>query len=73
MLAEGEVVDLNTVEIISENDDFARACEQAGITLIGPSASSMEMMGSKTRAREVAVAAGVPVVPGTNTYLDELW
>jgi acetyl-CoA carboxylase biotin carboxylase subunit len=50
---------------LSENDDFARACEQAGITLIGPSASSMEMMGSKTRAREVAVAAGVPVVPGT--------
>jgi acetyl-CoA carboxylase biotin carboxylase subunit len=50
---------------LSENDDFARACEQAGITLIGPSAAAMEMMGSKTRAREVAVAAGVPVVPGT--------
>ena len=51
---------------LSENAEFAGACEQAGITLIGPSAKSMEMMGSKTRAREVAVAAGVPVVPGTN-------
>jgi acetyl-CoA carboxylase biotin carboxylase subunit len=50
---------------LSENHDFARACEQASITLIGPSAASMEMMGSKTRAREVAINAGVPVVPGT--------
>ena len=51
---------------LAENPELARACEEAGITLIGPSASAMELMGSKTRAREAAMAAGVPVVPGTS-------
>jgi acetyl-CoA carboxylase, biotin carboxylase subunit len=50
---------------LSENADFAAACEDAGIVFIGPSAQSIRMMGSKTAARQTAVAAGAPVVPGT--------
>ena len=48
---------------LSERAAFARALEQAGITLVGPSSQVMERMGRKDAAREVAVAAGVPVVP----------
>jgi acetyl-CoA carboxylase, biotin carboxylase subunit len=50
---------------LSENADFAEAVEQAGLILIGPPASAMRMMGSKTEARRAAQAAGAPVVPGT--------
>ncbi len=49
---------------LSENAKFAQALIDAGITLLGPKPSSMEAMGSKTRARQVMQAAGVPVVPG---------
>lgn len=48
---------------LSERSAFAQALEDAGITLVGPSAAVMEQMGRKDLAREVAVAAGVPVVP----------
>ncbi len=49
---------------LSENADFAEACEISGIAFIGPSAQSIRAMGSKTAARQVALAAGTPVVPG---------
>jgi len=49
---------------LSENADFAEACEQAGIVFIGPSAESMRKMGSKAGAKELMAAHGVPVVPG---------
>jgi acetyl-CoA/propionyl-CoA carboxylase biotin carboxyl carrier protein len=50
---------------LAENAAFAQACEDAGITFIGPPASAIEAMGSKTRARELMREAGVPIVPGT--------
>ena len=51
---------------LSENPAFARACDKAGVTFIGPSAAAMEVMGSKASAREVAIGAGVPVIPGVD-------
>jgi acetyl-CoA/propionyl-CoA carboxylase, biotin carboxylase, biotin carboxyl carrier protein len=48
---------------LSERAEFARAVEKAGLKLVGPSADVMEQMGRKDAAREIAVAAGVPVVP----------
>ena len=50
---------------LAENAAFAAALEERGITFIGPPASAIEAMGSKTRARELMQKAGVPIVPGT--------
>ena len=55
---------------LAENADFARACVEAGLCFIGPSANVIELMGGKTAARQVAKRAGVPVVPGTETAID---
>ncbi|MFC6066646.1 acetyl-CoA carboxylase biotin carboxylase subunit [Streptomyces ochraceiscleroticus] len=50
---------------LSERADFAAAVADAGLTFVGPDASVIEQMGDKVRARQVAMAAGVPTVPGT--------
>jgi acetyl-CoA/propionyl-CoA carboxylase biotin carboxyl carrier protein len=50
---------------LAESPAFAARCESEGIVFIGPPASAIEAMGSKTRARETMAAAGVPIVPGT--------
>jgi acetyl-CoA/propionyl-CoA carboxylase biotin carboxyl carrier protein len=50
---------------LAENASFAQACADAGVVFIGPPASAIEAMGSKTRARELMREAGVPIVPGT--------
>jgi acetyl-CoA carboxylase biotin carboxylase subunit len=49
---------------LSENADFAEACERAGIVFVGPPPSAMRAMGSKTSARDTMQAAGVPITPG---------
>ena len=55
---------------LAENAAFAQRLEAAGVTFIGPPASAIEAMGSKTRARELMQAAGVPIVPGTTEPVD---
>ncbi|HEB54330.1 MAG TPA: ATP-grasp domain-containing protein, partial [bacterium] len=50
---------------LSENSAFARAVVDAGLTFVGPNADAMDRLGGKKEAREEAIAAGVPVIPGT--------
>jgi acetyl-CoA carboxylase biotin carboxylase subunit len=57
---------------LAENPKFRRACDEAGIVFIGPSAEAMELMGSKTAARHALIEAGLPVVPGTDKNLESL-
>src|SRR5215831_18228701 len=49
---------------LSENADFAQACEDAGLVFIGPSAATIRLMGSKSAAKALMESSGVPVVPG---------
>jgi pyruvate carboxylase len=56
---------------LSENADFARACAREGITFIGPSADLLGSMGDKTAARAQAIAANVPVLPGTDEAISD--
>ena len=56
---------------LSENAEFARACEREGITFIGPSADLLGSMGDKTAARAQAIAANVPVLPGTDDAISD--
>ena len=50
---------------LSENAKFADICSECGIQFIGPTAEMIDLMGDKAKAREMMIAAGVPVVPGS--------
>jgi acetyl-CoA carboxylase biotin carboxylase subunit len=56
---------------LAENAKFAQACEQQGLVFIGPSSASIELMGDKTAARRAMQAAGVPIVPGIDRFLQD--
>ncbi|MSU57101.1 MAG: pyruvate carboxylase [Pedosphaera sp.] len=56
---------------LSENADFAQACEDAGITFIGPRVELLRMMGDKTAARALAQKVGVPTLPGTEEAIED--
>ena len=57
---------------LSENADFADACAAAGVTFIGPSGDSIRKAGSKSAARDIMRAAGVPVTPGSEGVVRDL-
>ncbi|MEA2160144.1 MAG: acetyl-CoA/propionyl-CoA carboxylase, biotin carboxylase, biotin carboxyl carrier protein [Solirubrobacteraceae bacterium] len=57
---------------LAENAAFAKALEDKGITFIGPPASAIDAMGSKTKARELMAKAGVPIVPGTTEPVETI-
>ncbi|MEZ4462477.1 MAG: pyruvate carboxylase, partial [bacterium] len=57
---------------LSENADFAQKCIDAGIIWIGPPPAVMRALGDKVRARKAAIAAGIPVVPGTEDAIDDV-
>ncbi|MBD98840.1 MAG: biotin carboxylase [Verrucomicrobia bacterium] len=57
---------------LSENADFARQLKKEGITLIGPSAEAMEVMGSKLAAKAAVKAYDIPLVPGTDEAVDDV-
>jgi acetyl-CoA carboxylase biotin carboxylase subunit len=56
---------------LAENPALPRACADAGLTFIGPSAEAMEALGSKTAGRQLARRADVPTVPGTNEAIEK--
>ena len=58
--------------LLSENPEFVDACEQNGITFIGPKAATMRALGDKASARRVAMQAGVPVIPATEVLGDDM-
>lgn len=57
---------------LSENADFARKCAEAGIIFIGPDPDAIDQMGDKITARQTMIAAGVPVVPGTQQKVSDM-
>ncbi|MCI5075115.1 pyruvate carboxylase [Oricola sp.] len=58
--------------LLSESPEFVEACEAAGVTFIGPKPETMRSLGNKVAARNLAISAGVPVVPATDPLPDDM-
>lgn len=57
---------------LSENSKFAKMCEECNIIFIGPNSETIDSMGNKSKAREMMMSAGVPVIPGTEGAVESL-
>src|SRR3954468_17178410 len=69
LLSAADITDADAIHpgygFLSENAEFARLCAECKITFIGPTAENIVAMGEKTRARQIALEAGIPLLPGT--------
>ncbi len=76
VIAAAEVTGVDAIHpgygYLSENAAFAEICEACNITFIGPKASAISLMGQKATARDTAMKAGVPVIPGSEGTVDDL-
>ena len=76
IMAAAEITNADAIHpgygFLSENAGFARICEQTGIKFIGPTAEMIEKMGDKVTAKETMIAAGVPVVPGSEGLIKNI-
>lgn len=57
---------------LSENSQFAEMCQECGITFIGPQAQTIDLMGNKEHARQQMKKIGVPVIPGSDSYINNV-
>lgn len=75
IIAAAEISDVEAIHpgygFLAENPDFAEVCRSCRIEFIGPSHEAMRLLGNKSRSRELAIANGVPVVPGSDGKLDD--
>ena len=75
IISAAEITDSEAIHpgygFLAENSSFAEVCHSAGIRFIGPSPESIKLMGDKAKARETALKAGVPVLPGSNGVVTE--
>jgi acetyl-CoA carboxylase biotin carboxylase subunit len=75
IISAAEITDAEAIHpgygFLAENSSFAEVCNSTGIRFIGPSPESIKLMGDKAKAREMAVKAGVPVLPGSNGVVTE--
>jgi acetyl-CoA carboxylase biotin carboxylase subunit len=75
IISAAEVADVDAIHpgygFLSENEHFAEVCNSCNITFIGPDPESIAAVGNKSRAREMAIEAGVPVVPGSDGPVDD--
>lgn len=73
IISAAEIADVEAIHpgygFLSENEHFAEVCESCGITFIGPKPRTIELVGNKSRAKETAKKAGVPVIPGSEGIL----
>jgi acetyl-CoA carboxylase biotin carboxylase subunit len=74
IISAAEIADVEAIHpgygFLAENINFARICEDCGITFIGPTANAMQLLGDKVEARKLAQQAEVPVVPGSEGVID---
>ena len=74
ILSAAEITDVEAIHpgygFLAENSKFAQICQDCGITFIGPSVKSMEMLGDKIQARKLALQADVPVTPGSDGAIE---
>ena len=74
IISAAEIADVDAIHpgygFLSENSHFAEVCESCGITFIGPTPETIDLVGNKSRAKETARAAGVPVIPGSKSVVE---